>query len=306
MRNRYSLLALVKKLKRRVARKSFRMPARSDASVQAYRRALNVILHVATRFARERLIPAARTEGLRLQRDEASDIRALLNELEIEIEAAGGIAESMVERILRLEEHRHRNGFIDIVKSLLGVDLDLILDDGDLYDEMQLMLQRNIDLITNISEDVRQRIGRETWDAVLEGKTQKQLADELMVQFDLVQSRATLIARDQMSKLVGQLNEFRQTQAGVEEYEWSTVKDERVRDSHWAMEEMICRWDDETVYREPDGKVWLPRSELGGVELHPGFDFNCRCVPYPVLDWTFGGRVSPEEIGDGLRVQRAA
>ena len=79
-------------------------------------------------------------------------------------------------------------------------------------------------------------------------------------------SRAALIARDQTSKLTSDLNELRQTQAGVEEYDWSTSRDERVRKSHREKEGRRFRWDN-------------PPADTG----NPGDDVLCRCVGIGVI-----------------------
>jgi uncharacterized protein with gpF-like domain len=60
--------------------------------------------------------------------------------------------------------------------------------------------------------------------------------------------------------------------------------DERVRAAHRPMEGKVCKWDDETVYRNQDETAWHARSSIGGVELHPGEDYNCRCVAIAVLN----------------------
>lgn len=74
------------------------------------------------------------------------------------------------------------------------------------------------------------------------------------------------IARDQTNKLIGQFTEKRQLSAGVEEYQWSTSGDERVRPTHRDNEGLIFRWDQ-------------PPSATG----HPGHDIQCRCVAIPII-----------------------
>ncbi len=93
------------------------------------------------------------------------------------------------------------------------------------------------------------------------------LKERLLAKGDISEARAELIARDQTLKLNGQVNAARQRAAGVEEYTWSTVGDERVRPSHRALDGKRFRWDS-------------PPEPMG----HPGEDFQCRCVPIAVLD----------------------
>lgn len=75
-------------------------------------------------------------------------------------------------------------------------------------------------------------------------------------------SRADLIARDQVLKLSSVMNRVRQLNVGIEDYDWSGVMDTRERDTHIEMEGRVCSWSE-------------PPQPLG---LHPGEDFECRCI----------------------------
>lgn len=90
--------------------------------------------------------------------------------------------------------------------------------------------------------------------------------------------RAQLIARDQVGKLNGQLTQLRQTGVDISQYIWRDLNDERVRKNHAAMDGLLCKWDNSTVYKNSnEDKKWFRRSSIGGVELHPGQDYQCRC-----------------------------
>ncbi len=98
-------------------------------------------------------------------------------------------------------------------------------------------------------------------------------------------NRAKLIARDQVAKLNGQITQARQTELGVTRYVWRTSDDDRVRESHLVLDDMTCRWDDPTVVQTEAGE-WIKRSSLdpvAGYEGQPGIDYQCRCVPEPIL-----------------------
>jgi SPP1 gp7 family putative phage head morphogenesis protein len=125
---------------------------------------------------------------------------------------------------------------------------------------------RNIRLVENAARAYAQNVrdifeGPEAF-----GQRVEDLRAELLKRGDVSLSRADLIARDQTLKLNGQINEIRQRNAGIDRYEWSTSRDERVREEHEALEGRVFSWSDPP---EPG---------------HPGEDFQCRCVAIPVLD----------------------
>ena len=92
------------------------------------------------------------------------------------------------------------------------------------------------------------------------------LAKDLVERFGVSESRAALIARDQTLKLNGQLNRSKQQAAGISQYRWSTSRDERVRETHQALEGSTHSWD-------------VPPPGTG----HPGDDYQCRCTARAIV-----------------------
>jgi uncharacterized protein with gpF-like domain len=66
---------------------------------------------------------------------------------------------------------------------------------------------------------------------------------------------------------------------GIEEYIWRTMRDLKVRDSHRPLEGKICSWKDPTIFKYTQDGTWISKSSIGGVMLHVGEDYNCRCYP---------------------------
>lgn len=99
------------------------------------------------------------------------------------------------------------------------------------------------------------------------------IAGELQERFGVSDSRAELLARDQVLKLNGQINQQRQRAVGVRQYRWRTSGDERVRERHAELNNSIQSWD-------------APPEVAPGRFEHPGGDYQCRCTASPVLpDW---------------------
>lgn len=93
-------------------------------------------------------------------------------------------------------------------------------------------------------------------------------------------SKATLIARTETAKLNMAINKAQMEEAGIELYEWTCVMDERSRKSHIAMDGRICSWDNPTLVYDKKTKKLKPRPS-SAVHLHPGSDYNCRCIALP-------------------------
>ena len=85
-------------------------------------------------------------------------------------------------------------------------------------------------------------------------------------------AKADLWARDQTLKLNAEITKERHLAAGISEYVWTTSGDERVRDFHDDLNGQTFSWDDPPVTNER------------GDRNHPGEDYQCRCIAYPVID----------------------
>jgi len=99
--------------------------------------------------------------------------------------------------------------------------------------------------------------------------------------------RAATIARDQIGKLNGEMNQLRQTNLGVRRYRWSTSQDERVRDGHRKLNGTIQLWAKPPVVDERTG-------ERG----HPGQPIQCRCSAIPIIDDVLAdaGLIDPMDV----------
>ena len=166
---------------------------------------------------------------------------------------------------------------------------------GDWWPDLRTRwADRNYDLIKRLARDYIGRINDHVERAVTNGWSYKSLMKDIQSMGEgMTGGRARLIARDQVGKLNGQLTQAQQTEVGIDAYEWDTAGDERVRGrsggkypdavpSHWAMQGMLCRWDDASVYSDDGGRTWHQR----GTDMpdgHPGDDIQCRCTAIPQM-----------------------
>jgi len=142
----------------------------------------------------------------------------------------------------------------------------------DVAPKLEAFRARNVSLIRNLSEQTRARVTRTLDDADVSGLRVEDLTKRLTEDFDFSASRAELIARDQVLKLNAQVTQTEQTGAGITKYEWSSSRDERVREMHADLDGTIQSWDDP------------PITNAAGDRNHPGEDYQCRCIAIPILD----------------------
>lgn len=141
-------------------------------------------------------------------------------------------------------------------------------------------LEKNVGLIKTIDERFFADIRTMVSDAATSGTTTQDLADDIQRRYDVSDSRARLIGRDQVAKLNGQITEARQAEIGVIEYIWSDSGDERVRPMHKELNNTVQKW------AEP------PIVSKDGRREHPGGDYQDRCQALPIL---------PGETADDVR-----
>jgi SPP1 gp7 family putative phage head morphogenesis protein len=160
----------------------------------------------------------------------------------------------------------------------------------------------NYTLITSNAKKYVSQINTLTEQAIVNGLSPAKLKEQIKKATEgLSDKHCKLLARDQMGKLNGQITEAQMQEVGLDLYVWSTSYDDRVRDSHALMEGLLCRWDDASVCSYDNGKTWVARPS-GAVDLHPGQDIQCRCVPlafYPELEAEMQG-VSLNSITEDL------
>jgi SPP1 gp7 family putative phage head morphogenesis protein len=149
------------------------------------------------------------------------------------------------------------------VKALVGVDLPMA--DKAVSDLVPGFVSENVSLCRRMTEDLRSGIERETERVFREGGRWEELSDALEERVGVSESRAALIARDQIGKLYSDVNQARQRELGADKYIWRTMNDERVRPEHEVLEGEEFSWDD-----PPDGE-------------NPGEAVLCRCYAEPVF-----------------------
>jgi SPP1 gp7 family putative phage head morphogenesis protein len=165
--------------------------------------------------------------------------------------------------------------------------------EDEIGSRIESFVNENTILIKDLEEQVYQDVRLTIERGIRSGDSQRDIMKALLADTELergvfakVKTRARLIARDQINKINGDITRSRQEGIGIEEYYWRGVGDSRERDSHYEMNDTLCRWDDADVYSNDDGKTWEDRPEdMKG--LIPGEDYQCRCWAEPVFGEEF-------------------
>jgi SPP1 gp7 family putative phage head morphogenesis protein len=237
------------------------------------------VLSVANELVVERVLPAmddiiaaaqeltkADAAGVHRADDYARIITDIFGDIRIEFEkrttkTIRAVAEEAGEDTAETNKKDQQRVF----KSLLG--LDVIGKEPWLKDFVQLFTESNVGLIKSIPDKFFGEIESMVREAAVTGLRPEDFADDIEERFGVSESKARLLARDQVSKFNGELTRIRQGRLGIISYFWRSSKDERVRESHAAQEGQEYKWDD-------------PPSETG----HPGQDYQCRCTAEPNIE----------------------
>lgn len=162
---------------------------------------------------------------------------------------------------------------LEVNKQLrAAIGVEVITVEPYLNTVLDAFVADNVALVKSVSSGRLPELERLVGQGLREGLRNEELRNRIEHKFGVTRSRASLIARDQVGKFNGELTELRQKKAGIEEYDWDTSQDERVRPAHASLQGTRQRWDDPPVVD--------PRT---GRRANPGGDYQCRCNAIPVI-----------------------
>lgn len=206
----------------------------------------------------------AKERGVKLDAysDDVANIMASVN-LEFEKEYSKKDIEALARKTGKSVDYWNERQVSNSLKSV--VSFDVFGKERWLDSRLTAFAAENANLITSLKGDFFQDVQGKALRALGDGTRWENIADEIRDSYGVSQSRANLIARDQVGKLQSQLTQLRQRDIGVEKYIWRTAGDGRVRESHQANANEEFEW----TKPPPTG--------------HPGEDYQCRCYAEPVL-----------------------
>lgn len=181
-------------------------------------------------------------------------------------------AQAMVGRVNKVTKN-------NVVKVAAAVDLKVepLLKDDHLNPYFTNVIDENVGLIRSIADERMPAFKNRLVGMITKDQNVRTIAEAIQKNFRTTKTKARLLARDQIGKLNGELNQHRQESIGGKRYRWRTARDLRVRGNpsglypnakhdHWKREGKIFSW---------------ANPPAGG---HPGQDFECRCYAEMVME----------------------
>lgn len=156
------------------------------------------------------------------------------------------------------------------LRVLLGIDI--LGSDSGLRALVEGFVAQNVALIRSLPERYFRDIEQLVMTNVRAGRRATVIEREIAERYPKSRRNASLIARDQTSKLNSELTRHRHQSLGITRYIWRTSLDDRVRPGHAALEGQQFRYARPPVVDARTGR-----------RAHPGGDFQCRCTAEPVI-----------------------
>ena len=176
----------------------------------------------------------------------------------------------------------------NLVDDIEGFDIDLVnrlLPVLELNELIRTSVSINTKLVKSIPAELLEDLSYVIEDGFRSGAVLNELNKSIISKFNISKNRASVIARTEIAKLHSNTIRDEYLKLGIENYEWYTSNDERVRASHKVLNKKICNWNDPTIYKDNmDDTKWKKRLSISGVEKQVGEDFQCRCSIIAILN----------------------
>lgn len=221
----------------------------------------------------------------------SSYVRKRLAQAEIVLEEAITPASQLSRDIRVLAARVNNKGDIEF-RRLVGISPRKDLGVGAALDQFR---DQNVSLIKSLVGTQLDEITGILANAEIGALRVEDVRAQIQDRFSVSKSKADLLARDQILKLNGDLTKTRQTAIGITKYIWTTSHDERVRGNPNG------KWP-KGLHFDLDGTIhdWAhpPICSLDGRRAHPGGDYQCRCIAYPVLPELLEGDGDASPVDD--------
>ena len=108
----------------------------------------------------------------------------------------------------------------------------------------------NSKLVKSIPIELLEDLSYVIEDGFRSGASLEAMNKSIVSKFNISKNRASVVARTEIAKLHSNTIRDEYLKLGIENYEWYTSNDERVRVSHKVLNKKICNWNDPTIYKD--------------------------------------------------------
>lgn len=158
------------------------------------------------------------------------------------------------------KEQLHRQ-----LRAAVGVDVPI--SDPQWSRRITTFTEENVGLIRSIAEDSLGQVQRVVLRGLSSGQRWEEIAETIERRFGVAESRASLIARDQVSRFYSSLNSSRQQAVGITHFFWRAAADERTCPVCWPLNGERFAWSKPPAVGMPG-------------QAHP----QCRCNADPDVE----------------------
>lgn len=162
------------------------------------------------------------------------------------------------------------------IEKAIGVNV--VPPQSEMSDMLDSWVVQNVSLVTKMTDEYLVRIQGIVGSGFRSGLSYRDVSKQLQDAVGISKRRATLIARDQIGSLNGQITQKRNEDLGIKEYVWRTVKDERVRGNPSGRYPKA-----RPSHYSREGKTYTWKDGAGSQDKHPGDGIQCRCYAESVV-----------------------
>jgi SPP1 gp7 family putative phage head morphogenesis protein len=218
-----------------------------------------------------------RVDSVRMDADIADSITKLFKFVDDKMKArfTDAYLQKQIKSMIVGNNKHTKKQVMKMVNTQTDEDLDLepLMGDHKLKPYFQNVVDMNVSLIKSIPKYKEDSFKNQLIALITKDARVEEIQKVIEKKFNLTKSRAALIAQDQVGKLNGVLEKYRQEQLGVTRYIWRTSGDSRVREDHRRLEGKTFSWNKPPVIDRTTGERGNPKEGI-----------RCRCWAEPVLE----------------------
>lgn len=202
---------------------------------------------------RDEIMPEYRASLSELTTDSPSSMRTKIEAVNERAVRLIIVFEGLFSRWASRFAGRHLRKIISSLKYSSNVDLSTQMGPRDVSNTLEDVIQRNVALVRNVSDQTRSRISDIVYRNLQLRTPARKVAQEMQEALGLGRKRSLRIAQDQATKLAGALDAERQQQLGMDSFEWIHSRKARPRKEHVARNGKVFKWNSVVAKNDPPG-----------------------------------------------------